>query len=105
MINQNRTDEDLSTPQKYILYVDDNFHYMDESSRLILGRYDTEVSAIFAAQSRVNDFLEEHRKDAESAQALFKKYVDFGEDPWIDGSDFSAWNYARMRCEELYAKK
>jgi hypothetical protein len=55
------------TPQrpsgKYVVYVDDNFHYMDESERYKLGEFDTEEEAIHAANKLVDDFLKTHLKD------------------------------------------
>ena len=40
------------------------------------------------------------------ADALFRLYTTFGEDPTIDaagpnGERFSAWDYARKRCREM----
>jgi hypothetical protein len=45
-------------------------------------------------------------KPGMSAEALFRAYTMFGEDPVIDalgpdGKRFSAWDYARQRCGEL----
>jgi hypothetical protein len=48
-------------------------------------------------------FLDEQYKPGMSSDALFEQYAYFGEDPFIRGreSDFSAWDYARRRYEEL----
>ena len=42
-----------------------------------------------------------------TAEALFSSYTSFGEDPWIvaptpeDTVQFSAWDYAKRRCDEM----
>lgn len=40
-----------------------------------------------------------------TALQLYTSYVLFGEDPYINSTDenarFSAWNYAKLRSEEL----
>ncbi len=90
----------------YIVYVNDNFHYMDESERYKLGEFDDCQSAVSACKRIVNEFLE--KTASVSADDLFGQYTTFGEDPWILSSDadckFSAWNYARERCRELAQK-
>ncbi len=38
-----------------------------------------------------------------SAEDLFRIYSLFGEEPYLvgEGVEFSAWEYARRRCEDL----
>ena len=90
----------------YIVYVNDNFHYMDESERYKLGEFDDCQSAVAACKRIVDEFLE--KTASVSADDLFEQYTTFGEDPWISSSDadckFSAWTYARERCRELSRK-
>ena len=86
--------------------VDDNFHYMDESERYTLGTYATLEAAIAAAQAVVDDFLREGLKPGITAAELYRGYMAMGEDPFIAPADgrpvtFSAWTYARQRCEAL----
>ena len=92
----------------YTVFVDDNFHYMDESERYKLGEFPDCAAATAACKRIVDEFVE--RVDSNgSAEDLFRQYTSFGEDPWIASDDpecpkFSAWEYARQRCREL-AKK
>jgi hypothetical protein len=113
---QNQLNEANSRPQSFetahepkgtwTVHVDDNFHYMEEEERYLLGSFDSYDAAMAACQRIVDDFLENN--DAMSAHELFKSYVSFGEDPWIRGPHpdptrppFSARDYARRRCFEL----
>lgn len=90
----------------YIVYVNDNFHYMDESERYKLGEFDDCQSAMAACKRIVDEFLE--KTASVSTDELFEQYTTFGEDPWILSKDkdckFSAWTYARERCRELSGK-
>jgi hypothetical protein len=91
----------------YTVFVDDNFHYMDESERYKLGEFADCAAATAACKQIVDEFLIScgGNNDAE----LYKQYVTFGEDPWISSEDseckFSAWNYARERAKELAQQK
>jgi hypothetical protein len=94
------------TESRWTVYVDDNFHYMDEDERYCLGAFDSLDSAITACRKIVDVFL--HDNEAKTADELYDHYVMFGEDPWITGPTpvagtpgFSAWDYARQRCNEL----
>ena len=91
----------------YIVYVNDNFHYMDESERYKHGEFDDCQSAIAACKRIVDEFIEGVDNNV-SADDMFEQYTTFGEDPWVlsrdAGCKFSAWTYARERCREL-AKK
>ena len=42
---------------KYSVYVDDNFHYMQEDERYTLGVFDTEAEAVEAARNIIDKFL------------------------------------------------
>jgi hypothetical protein len=88
----------------YIVFVDDNFHYMDESERYQLGEFADCESAVAACKRIVDEFLASSDPN-QSADALFSHYTSFGEDPWIRSEDrackFSAWTYAKQRCSEL----
>ena len=83
---------------KYTVYVDDNFHYMDESERYKLGEFDDCAAAIAACKQIVDEFLP---PDSGMSEDLFVKYIMFGEDPFILTDDpncnFSARDYARER--------
>ena len=92
--------------------VDDNYHYMDESERWALGEYATYADALAACQRLVDQCLEEGYAPGKPAEALYGYYTLFGDDPFIvelsDSPDtspgFSAWDYAKARCQELCAQ-
>ena len=90
----------------YRVLVDDNFHYMDEAERYELGAFASLDAAVAAAQAVVDAYLRSAHKPGMSARALFKSYTAFGEDPFIIAPDqqsvaFSAWEYAKRRCNAL----
>jgi hypothetical protein len=91
----------------YIVFIDDNFHYMDESERYKLGEFADCASAVAACRQIVDEFLDTCDANKTAAE-IFHQYVLFGEDPWISSTDpeckFSAWNYARERAKELAGK-
>ena len=91
---------------KYIVYVDDNFHYMDESERYKLGEFDNCAAAIAACQQIVDEFLLTNLGACEDVHAT---YTMFGEDPFIRTDDpnckFSARDYARERVLALTGGK
>ncbi len=94
-------------PRVWTVFVDDNFHYQDESERYELGKFESYEEALAECRKIVDRFLEGH--SADSADALYELYVSFGEDPYIigpdKGDDFSAWRYAKQRCKALFASK
>ena len=79
---------------KYIVMVDDNFHYMDESERYKAGEYDTYEEAEEKCREIVRRSVEESKYD-------FDNYTMFGDDPFIIGGNFSAWEYAKRLCISL----
>jgi len=86
-----------------VVYVDDNFHYMNEEERYKSGDYATLEEAVSKCRRIVYDFLEGEYKPGMLSKELYAQYCMFGEDPFIRGpsSDFSAWDYAKRRCDEL----
>jgi hypothetical protein len=87
---------------KYTVFVDDNFHYMDESERYKLGEFSSCAEAITACQQIVDEFLLHSRGECDD---LLATYLMFGDDPFIITDDpnckFSARDYARERVEAL----
>ncbi len=88
--------------------VDDNYHYMDEDERHEHGTYGTVEEALAVCRDIFNRSLMHAYKPGMTAQALYEGYVGFGNDPFIvviDGADgnakFSAWDYAKERCEAI----
>lgn len=88
----------------YTVLVNDNSHYMDEGERYKLGDFSAYDQALAACMRLVDDFLEARRRPGMSAPQLFEQYTSFGEDPFVvppAEPAFSAWDYARNRCEQL----
>jgi hypothetical protein len=89
----------------YRVFVDDNFHYMDESERYPHGEFDSCESAIEACKSIVDEFFLSYDLERASPEYLWQQYAFFGEDPFIVSTDsncrFSARDYASRRCREL----
>jgi hypothetical protein len=95
--------------KKYEVFVDDNFHFLDESERYRLGAFETCEDAVAACKKIVDEFLEKGYKKGMSFKELYEGYTGFGEDPFIISNDktcfFSAWTYAKKRCTELCTKE
>lgn len=94
---------------KYTVFVDDNYHYMDESERYKAGEYDTAEEAIAKCKEIVDSFFNDKELLKQDYDGLVTSYVMFGEDPFIISEDksckFSARDYARQKAEELAKKK
>jgi hypothetical protein len=93
---------------RYSVMVDDNFHYMDATERREHGTYDTLEEALAVCRAIVEQSLINGYRPGMTADALYSGYVAFGDDPFIvvaggsdDGIKFSAWTYAKARCEEI----
>ena len=90
----------------FTVVIADNFHYMDETENYEHGKFETVEAAIAASKGIVDEFLVSALQPGMTADALYRKYTSFGDDPYIIGSKepgvtFSAWNYAKARCSEL----
>ena len=90
----------------WTVYVDDNFHFMDEDERYSLEVFENYDAAVAACKKIVDRFLQ--NTAAKSADELYDLFSSAGEDPWIKGpvpdtgaQQFSAFDYARQRCNEL----
>jgi len=84
----------------YIVLVDDNIHYMDESERYELGRFATLADAIEVCRRLTMESLEHLYQPGMSAEALYDHYVSFGDDPFVVGPGqteppFSARKFAK----------
>ena len=77
--------EEINTEKKFELFVDDNFHFMDEDERYKSGSFDTYEEAVVAAKAIVDSFLENHYEPGMTAESLYKGYSMYGEDPFIVG--------------------
>lgn len=90
--------------------VRDNYHYMDPDETYTIDGFATWEDALAKAQSLVEISLQESFVPGITASALFLQYTMFGDDPFIhpvpEGKvSFSAWDYARQRCEEICREK
>ncbi len=99
------TSIDESSNRKWKVFVDDNFHYMDERERYLLGEFDSRVEAVAVCKKMVDDFLSSQFKPGMTTERLFQHYSSFGLDPFIvedePNSKFSAWDYARQVCRTM----
>ena len=93
--------------------VDDKFHYMDETQRYTKGEYVTYAEALAVCKRIVEECLKERYKPGITAEVLYRYHTMFGDDPFIvEDSDspkapagFSAWDYAKARCEVLCSRQ
>jgi hypothetical protein len=88
----------------YRVFIDDNFHYMDESERIDHGEFLTADEAVAAAKKIVDDELEHLRASGVTVDEIMSMFVQFGPDPFIVSDDdpvsFSARDYARGKIGE-----
>lgn len=100
--------ETSSTLKLFKVFIDDNFHYMDESERYEHGAYETYEEAVTACKLLLDDVLSDTREEGKSAEDLINSYMMFGEDPFVapvpdDTKTFSAWEYVKQHYEKLYS--
>ena len=92
------------TKKKYIVLIDDNFHFMDESERYSSGTYTTYEEAVEKCKQIVDEFLEDAISPEDSVDSLYTCWLMYGENPFIIGEnvgDFSSTEFAKLRCEKL----
>ena len=89
----------------YSVWIEENSHHADDEGRYHHGDYETPEDAIAECRRIVDEFLESQGASDMSAEELFRVYTLFGEEPHLvgGGAGFSAWEYARRRCEVLCA--
>ena len=89
----------------FVVRVADNFHYMDDDETFTHGEFATWPEAIAAARQLVDRYLAAAFRPGMTSAALYDGYTSFGDDPYIvpvlDGERFSAWEYAKHRCEAM----
>jgi hypothetical protein len=93
---------------RYRVMVDDNFHYQDSHERREQGTYESVDEALAACRGIVDQSLQEEYRAGISAEALYGRYMSFGDDPFImvlegadDSATLSAWSYAKERCRVI----
>ena len=90
--------------QRYIVIVDDNYHFTDTNERYKDSEHSTYLSAVRRCQTIVGDYLESAIEPGMTAKQLYSSYTMFGEDPFIDGetdNHFSAWKYAEEKSKKI----
>ena len=85
------------------IFIDDNFHYMDESERFHHGTFDTLEEAVTEARRIVEKSVRSFFKPGMSFDALWMQYKAFGDDPFFTSGGFSAWSYAAEFAQALVA--
>ena len=75
--------------------------FMDENERLFHGEFTSPTQAILACQKIVDANVESITEDETDPDKAYESYVCFGDDPWIQGIDFSAFEYAKLRIQEV----
>ena len=90
--------------KKFIVIVDDNFHYMDVNERYKKGEYDSLEEAISVCKRIVESSV--HHEFGTTAEERYSNYCIYGEDPFIIGySNFCAREYAEEYCKKHFKKK
>ena len=87
--------------KKFEVFVDDNFHFMNEDERYPYGQFETLDDALAKCREIVDGSLLHLYKPGMSVRDLLDNYRAFGRDPWVNGITFDAWTYARVRCIEI----
>ena len=87
------------------VFVDDNFHFMDEDERYKAAEFATYEEALAKARRIVDEELANIKKPGMTADELYKIYAFAGESPFIlpasKSGSFSARNYAREQSHLL----
>jgi len=96
--------------KKYKVYVDDNYHYMDESERYSAGSYYSLEKAIEKCKKITIRSLEDLYEQKMSPERLSAQWSMFGDDPFIIGADgsvpFSARKFITTElCKVIIASR
>jgi len=90
---------------KFKVYIDDNFHCMQEDYRCEHGEYNTYEEAVEECKKIIEKNFKYYYKPGASAEEMLENYKFQGDDPFVvpepEGKHFSAWDYADRRAEEL----
>ena len=92
--------------EKYTVYVDDNYHYMDEGERYSAGSYNSLEEAIEKCEELTIKSLKDYYEQGITPDELRAQWLLFGEDPFIRGADgpvpFSARKFINTQlCEAV----
>ena len=91
---------------KYLIQVDDNYHYGNEDERYTAGSFNTLEEALKKCQEITLSSLKEFYQEGISADELKAQWSMFGEDPFIvgpvEGVPFSAREFITPElCEKI----
>jgi len=78
--------------KKYVVYVDDNFHHMDESERYKLGEFSSCEEAVEVCKKIVDEFFSQTYDENITYEELNNGYTMYGEDPFIVSGDAISYN-------------
>ena len=75
--------------KKYMVYIDDNYHYMDESERITAGSYNSLEKAIEKCKKITIISLKHLFEKGMTPEKLSAQWSMFGDDPFIVGESDS----------------
>ena len=90
------------TEERYIVMIDDNFHYMDEGHRYKHGEFSTYADAVAACKKILDEELDNMLKQGVDSKDLSSTWSMFGVDPFIIGGSeiFSSRDYITEKTKE-----
>ncbi|MFN2167196.1 MAG: hypothetical protein ACK2U9_13150 [Anaerolineae bacterium] len=94
----------------YTVYIDDNYHYMDQCYRSKLGSFECYADAVRCCEGILERNLQEHYENGMGAEELVMRYRMFGEDPFIVPPDeaqpmFSAWSWVSANAAGFITRR
>ena len=97
---------DKKMNDQYKIFVDDNYHYMDESERYTVGSCDSLEEAVNKCKEITIKSLKDLYEKGITPEKLKAQWVMFGEDPYVFGGDgavpFSARKFISTElCKEI----
>ena len=69
--------------------------------RFFQAEFNTLTQAIVACQKIVDANIESITENETDSDKAYESYVCFGDDPWIEGVEFSASEYAKIKIKEV----
>ena len=69
--------------------------------RVFHGELDTPTQAIVACQKIVDANIKSITEQETDPDKAYESYVCFGDDPWIEGVEFSAFEYAKIKIQAV----
>ena len=75
--------------KKYKIYIDDNYHYMDESERHVAGSYSSLEEAVERCKEITVKSLQDLYEKGITPEKLSAQWAMFGEDPFVFGGEGS----------------